>query len=78
MNDQTSSISALLDKLLAGGQQLATKGQDMAEQQLNIPAAGPERDTMLNGMKKGALASAVRWVRRRIRATRTGNKLVTH
>lgn len=59
MNDQTSSISALLDKLLAGGQQLATKGQDMAEQQLNIPAAGPERDTMLNGMKKGALASAV-------------------
>jgi len=47
----------LLEKLLQEGKELAEKGQDVAEDKLNVPASGPERDAMLDGLKKGALAA---------------------
>ena len=47
----------LLEKLLEEGKNLAEKAQDAAEDKLNIPDSGPERDAMLDGLKKGALAA---------------------
>ncbi len=47
----------LIDSLLASGRDLADRGKDVAEEKLNIPEAGPERDAMLSGMGKGALAA---------------------
>ncbi len=45
----------LLDELLRSGRQLAEKGLDVAEDALNIPESGPERDAKLDGLKKGAM-----------------------
>ena len=50
---------AILEQLLSTGKQYAEKGQTMAEEQLNIPESGAERERMLDGLKKGAIASAV-------------------
>ena len=43
----------LIDSLLASGKTLADKGRDVAEDKLNIPEQGPERDAMLSGLGKG-------------------------
>lgn len=64
MADDTSFLDdfdprAVLEQLLNKGKQYAEKGQAMAEEQLNIPEDGEEREVMLDGLKKGALASAV-------------------
>lgn len=48
-----------LDQLLKSGKDMAQKGQNMAEQQLGIPAEGAERDQMLSGLKTGAAAAGV-------------------
>ncbi len=48
---------ALLDNLLQSGRKLAAQGQDIAEEKLGMPAAGEQRDAMLSGMGKGALAA---------------------
>ena len=48
---------ALLEQLLQSGQTLLDKGRDIAEEKLNIPAEGEQRDAMLDGMKKGAVAA---------------------
>jgi len=50
---------ALLDKILSIGKDYAAKGQSIAEEKLNIPDDGEEREVMLDGLKKGALASAL-------------------
>lgn len=47
----------ILDELLRSGKEIAEKGGSMAEQRLNIPEAGPERDAMLRGLGKGAAAA---------------------
>jgi len=47
----------LLDEVLRSGKEIAGKGGSMAEQHLNIPEAGPERDAMLRGLGKGAAAA---------------------
>ncbi len=47
----------LIDSLLASGKSFAEKGRDVAEEKLNIPDAGPERDAMLSGLSKGAMAA---------------------
>lgn len=52
MNSRT-----LLDQLLNSGRQLASRGREMADQRL--PPAGPERDSMLSGLGKGALAGGL-------------------
>lgn len=48
---------ALLQQLLSQGKEMAQKGQNMAEQKLNTPAEGDERNAMMSGMGKGALAA---------------------
>lgn len=48
---------SLLDQILQSGRQLANKGQGMAEERLGVPEQGAERDAMLSGMGKGALAA---------------------
>lgn len=59
MTNLQRGLSSLLDHILAKASDYAVKGQRVAEKKLDIPEAGTERDTMLDGMKKGALASAV-------------------
>ncbi|MGI9315958.1 MAG: tellurite resistance TerB family protein [bacterium] len=46
-----------LDRLLETGKDLGDKGKNYAEEKLNIPEQGPERDAMLAGMSKGAMAA---------------------
>ena len=50
---------AITDTLMQTGQELAQKGQAMAEQKLQIPEAGPEREAMLNNLGKGAAAGGL-------------------
>ena len=59
MNEQAFDLQGLLDKLLNTGKEYVEKGQDYAEDKLNIPEQGPEKEVMLDGMKKGAIASAL-------------------
>lgn len=47
----------ILDNLLETSQQATKKGLEIAEQKLGIPESGEERDVMLNGLGKGALAA---------------------
>ena len=47
----------LIDNLLDSAKSLKDKGVEVAEDKLNIPQAGAERDAMLSGMGKGALAA---------------------
>lgn len=48
----------LLDQMLVAGKDLAAKGQGLAQQHLNLPAAGPERDRALTQLGAGALGGA--------------------
>lgn len=50
---------AVLEQLLSTGKEYVEKGQAMAEEKLDIPDGGEEREQMLSGLKKGAIASAV-------------------
>ena len=50
-------MKALLDQLLNSGRQFADQGRDKAEKHLGVPEQGPERDAMVSGMGKGALAA---------------------
>ena len=59
MTDQAFDPKELLDKLLKVGKEYVEKGQTIAEEKLNIPESGEEREVMLDGLKKGALASAL-------------------
>lgn len=52
-------FQAITDLLLQTGQELAKKGQSMAEQKLQIPESGPEREAMLNNLGKGAAAGGI-------------------
>ena len=45
----------LLEQLLKTAKEYADKGQDFAEEKLNIPDSGEERDAKLDGIKKGAI-----------------------
>lgn len=57
MNAQGTNIQAMLEQLLASGKTYLEKGQDVAENALDIPETGSERDAKLDGLKKGALAA---------------------
>lgn len=48
-----------LDQLLSTGKSLSEKGRSYTEEKMNLPEAGPERDAMLSGMTKGAMAAGV-------------------
>jgi uncharacterized membrane protein YebE (DUF533 family) len=58
MNDNNINAQELLDKILKSGQEYLSKGQAFAEEKLSIPESGQEREKMLDGLKKGAIASA--------------------
>ncbi len=52
-------IQSLLDEILKTGKELASKGQALAEEKLQIPKDGEKRDATMDGMKKGAIAAGV-------------------
>jgi uncharacterized membrane protein YebE (DUF533 family) len=52
-------VRALFDQLLQSGRDLASKGQSLAEQKLNIPSEGPQREAALSSMGKGAAIAGV-------------------
>jgi uncharacterized membrane protein YebE (DUF533 family) len=52
-------IQSLLDEILKTGKELASKGQTLAEEKLQIPKDGEKRDATMDGMKKGAIAAGV-------------------
>ena len=47
-------MKKLLDQILEAGQEMATRGRNLAEQKLGVPATGDLRDANLSGLKKGA------------------------
>jgi uncharacterized membrane protein YebE (DUF533 family) len=47
---------AILSNLLDTSQTATRKGLEIAEEKLGVPESGPERDAMLGGLGKGALA----------------------
>jgi uncharacterized membrane protein YebE (DUF533 family) len=51
--------TGLLDELLNAGRDLAARGREVAERQLDIPKEGPEREAALSSMGKGAAAAGV-------------------
>ena len=52
-------IQAITDLLLQSGQELAKKGLALAEEKLQLPASGPERDKALETLGKGAAAGGL-------------------
>ena len=46
-----------IDDLIASAKRLSDQGRDLAEDRLGIPQQGEQRDAMLDGMGKGALAA---------------------
>lgn len=65
-------IRGLLDQVMQSGRDLTSQGQEMAERKLGIPEQGPERDTMLSGMGKGAAVAGVLGL---LLGTRTGRSV---
>lgn len=65
-------INNLLEQLLKAGKDTAQQGQNMAEQKLGIPSEGAQRDSMLSGMKTGAVAAGVLAL---LLGTRAGRKV---
>ncbi len=47
----------LLDDILASGKGYLEKGRQFAEEQIDLPEQGVEREAKLDGLKKGALAA---------------------
>ena len=65
-------IQAFTDSLLKSAEELAKKGQTLAEQKLQIPESGPEREKLLESLGQGA---AVGGVLAALLGTRIGRKL---
>ncbi len=47
----------LLNDILSTGKTYLGKGKQLAEEQINLPKEGAERDAKIDGLKKGALAA---------------------
>ncbi len=47
----------LLDDILVSGREYLDKGKQFAEEQIDLPEEGAEREAKLDGLKKGALAA---------------------
>lgn len=62
----------LLEQLLNASKDIAEKGQNLAEDKLNIPKQGPEREKALGKIKKSAAAAAVVGI---LLGTKSGRKL---
>jgi len=62
----------ILEDLLETSQTATKKGLEIAEQKLGVPEAGEQRDAMLDGLGKGALAAGAVAV---LLGTKSGRKL---
>ncbi len=62
----------ILENLLEKSQTATTKGLEIAEQKLGVPESGEQRDAMLDGMGKGALAAGAIAI---LLGTESGRKL---
>lgn len=62
----------LLEQLLNTSKQWVEQGKTLAENKLNIPENGPEREKMLDGLKKGAAMAALMTA---LIGTRSGRKI---
>lgn len=63
---------AILDQLLNSGKELAANTRDFAEKKLGVPEQGAERDSMLSGLGKGAVAGGLLAL---LLGTRTGRSV---
>lgn len=63
---------AILDSLLEKSQEATRKGVALAEDKLDIPESGEQRDVMLDGLGKGAMAAGAVAL---LLGTRAGRKL---
>jgi uncharacterized membrane protein YebE (DUF533 family) len=52
-------FQAITDQLLKSGEELAKKAQALAEEKLQIPESGPEREKMMENLGKGAAAGTL-------------------
>lgn len=50
---------AVLDQLLQSGKSALNKGRDVAENKLGVPESGENRDAMVSGLGKGAIAGGL-------------------
>lgn len=48
---------SFIDQMIESAKRLSTQGREIAEDKLDMPAEGEQRDAMLDGMGKGALAA---------------------
>lgn len=48
-----------LDQMLGSAKTWAERGQELTEQKLGVPESGEQREAMLSGIGKGALAAGV-------------------
>ena len=55
----TMDAKGLLDDLLQSGKGLLEKGRDVAEDKLGVPESGEDRDAMMSGLGKGAVAGGL-------------------
>lgn len=62
----------LLNLFLQSGQELASKGKDLVDKNIALPEDAGQRDAMISGAKKGALATGALAM---LLGTRTGRKL---
>lgn len=65
-------MKSIFEQLLQSGQELANKGQGIAEEKLGVPSQGQERDAMVSGMGKGAMAAGALAL---LLGTNTGRRL---
>ncbi len=49
----------ILDQLLQSGKQMMEQGRDVAEDKLGVPETGENRDAMISGLGKGAIAGGL-------------------
>lgn len=56
---EKTDAKQILDDIVSQGKSLADKGLDFAEQKLDLPPAGPERDEMISKLSKGAAVAGV-------------------
>lgn len=59
MDTKEFNLQELLDKLLTTSKEFAEQGKNYAENALDIPESGEQRQLKLDGLKKGAIATAI-------------------
>lgn len=59
MDTKEFNLQELLDQLLTTSKEFAEQGKNYAENALDIPESGEQRQLKLDGLKKGAIATAI-------------------